>query len=121
MQERWKDASMELRFCAANTFVNSIKHSGWRDDDRSKAAKDHYVKNRNNPNVTDSSCWRIEMLRDYNQSTTTAKKVNCTAQDSAQNATASEESDTDIKNLSGVSSDFQAKLKEDRRRAAKYS
>jgi hypothetical protein len=50
MQERWKDASMEVRFCAANTFVNSIKHSGWRNDDRSKAAKDHYVKNRNNPN-----------------------------------------------------------------------
>jgi hypothetical protein len=103
-KKRWKDVSKEVQlFCAATKFVNSIEHSGWSDDDYFKAAVDYYVKNHNDPSVTAFKFveeWKF--LRDFekwkiHQATTTSKRVSSTTHDSSQSATASEESDTDIK------------------------
>jgi hypothetical protein len=103
-KKRWKDVSKEVQlFCAATKFVHSIEHSGWNDDDYFKAAVEYYVKNHKDQTVNDFKFldeWKF--LKDFekwktSQPTTPAKRVIIGKQDSSPNATASEESDYDIK------------------------
>lgn len=72
-KKRWKDVSKEVQlFCAAVKFVESVEHSGWNEDDYFKAAKEYYIRNHKDPNVTDFKYeeeWKF--LKDFEKWKTT--------------------------------------------------
>jgi hypothetical protein len=118
-KKRWKDVSKEVQlFCAANKFVHCIEHSGWNEDDYFNAAEEYYVKN--NKDVKDFKFleeWKF--LRGFEkwktcQYTASSKRVliGTQQQDSSPNATASEESDCDIKVSSRPAGNKKAKTLE---------